>query len=180
MEPYILDYYNEMPYCVNVIDKMNEELAEAQDRIKELELQLKKEKIKSAKLKPLEKPCCIENEECQLDQFEEDIRNKFLEVCSNNFANFEKLSRKLKTDYTQYYNPLYEDSLIKYIINKLNEYTYYLNPEWCEFFVLTTIESYGINENYSFHGVPSLSVRSLITSLCKCEYTLISLQDLEY
>ena len=54
MEPYIIDYYNEMPYCVNVIDKMNEELAEAQDRIKELELQLKKEKFKSAKLKPLE------------------------------------------------------------------------------------------------------------------------------
>ena len=180
MEPQLIDYYNPEPHMVHVIEKLNEEFEEAQSQIKELKLQLKKEKIKSAKLKPLEKPCCIDNKECQLDQFEEDIRDKFLEVCSNNFANFEKLARKLKKDYTQFYNPLYEDSLIKYIINKLNEYTYYLNPEWCEFYVLTTIESYGINENYSFHGVPSLSVRSLIKSLCKCEYTLISLQELEY
>ena len=42
MEPQMIDYYNEMPYGVNVIDKMNEELAEAQARIKQLELQLKK------------------------------------------------------------------------------------------------------------------------------------------
>ena len=37
MEPQMIDYYNEMPYGVNVIDKMNEELAEAQARIKQLE-----------------------------------------------------------------------------------------------------------------------------------------------
>ena len=44
MEPHIIDYYNEMPHMVNVIDKMNEEFAQAQARIKQLELQLKKEK----------------------------------------------------------------------------------------------------------------------------------------
>ena len=39
MEPQLIDYYNEMPHMVNVIDKMNEELAEAQARIKQLEKQ---------------------------------------------------------------------------------------------------------------------------------------------
>ena len=42
MEPHIIDFYNEMPHMVNVIDKMNEELAVAQTRIKQLELQLNK------------------------------------------------------------------------------------------------------------------------------------------
>ena len=30
MDPQIIDYYNEMPYEVNVIEKMNEELSEVQ------------------------------------------------------------------------------------------------------------------------------------------------------
>ena len=30
MEPFIADYYNDTPNCVNVIYKMNEELSEVQ------------------------------------------------------------------------------------------------------------------------------------------------------
>ena len=37
MEPQIIDYYNEYPYGINVIDKMNQELEESQNKIKELE-----------------------------------------------------------------------------------------------------------------------------------------------
>ena len=33
MEPQIIDYYNEMPSGVNVIEKMNEELAQVQKKI---------------------------------------------------------------------------------------------------------------------------------------------------
>ena len=36
MEPQVVDYYNEMPAGVNVIDKMDEELAEIQDKYNEL------------------------------------------------------------------------------------------------------------------------------------------------
>ena len=49
MESQIIDYYNEMPYGVNVIEKMNEGLEVVQARIKELELDLQKEKCKSEK-----------------------------------------------------------------------------------------------------------------------------------
>ena len=37
MEPQLIDYYNEMPYGVNVIEKMNEEYEEAMQKIKQLE-----------------------------------------------------------------------------------------------------------------------------------------------
>jgi len=49
MEPQIIDYYNEMPYGVNVIEKMNEELAQLQEKFdilqkKNIELKDKLEK----------------------------------------------------------------------------------------------------------------------------------------
>ena len=37
MEPQLIDYYNEMPSGINVIDKMNEELAVLQKKYNELE-----------------------------------------------------------------------------------------------------------------------------------------------
>ena len=38
MEPNLIDYYNEIPHGINVIDKMNEELSDLQkkyDKLKE-------------------------------------------------------------------------------------------------------------------------------------------------
>tara|TARA_B100000427_G_C15450930_1_gene569567 strand:- start:945 stop:1253 length:309 start_codon:yes stop_codon:yes gene_type:complete len=37
MEPQLIDYYNEMPSGINVIDKMNEELDDLQKKYNELE-----------------------------------------------------------------------------------------------------------------------------------------------
>ena len=36
MEPQVIDYYNEMPMGINVIEKMNEELAELQKKYDKL------------------------------------------------------------------------------------------------------------------------------------------------
>ena len=49
MEPQMIDYYNEMPYGVNVIDKMNEELAELQSKYDELQSNHKKLQTKHNK-----------------------------------------------------------------------------------------------------------------------------------
>lgn len=179
MEPQMIDYYNEMPYCVNVIDKMNEELAEAQARIKQLELQLKKEKNKLAKFNSFMKPRCIEDDLCDLEAFEEDIRNKFLEWCDNDLSNYEKLSYKLMKDYNEYSTTSNEDSLIKYIIHKLNEYTHYENPRWCEIFVLSTLEAHGVNKTYCYWGAPMFEVENLIDNLCECDITLLSIAQYE-
>lgn len=60
-EPNIADYYNEQPYMVNVIDKMNEEFSEVQkendmlkERIKELESQVSKFIPKQIKLEGID------------------------------------------------------------------------------------------------------------------------------
>ena len=36
----MVDYYNEMPFMVNIIDKMNEELNEEQKKIKDLKSEI--------------------------------------------------------------------------------------------------------------------------------------------
>ena len=179
MDTYIIDYYNEMPYGVNVIDKMNEELAEAQARIKQLELQLKKEKQKSAKMDAFIRPPCIEKEECDLEAFEEDINNKFLEICNNDIDYCEPLSTKLLDDYKRFSSSSNEDSLIKYIINKLNKCTHFQNPKWCELFVLSTIESHGVTSSYSYWEPPQFIVENLLKDLCECNTSLISIGSFE-
>ena len=64
MEPQMIDYYNEMPYGVNVIDKMNEELAELQSKYDELLSNHKKLQTKHNK---------------SIKKFEE-FKNKMVEV----------------------------------------------------------------------------------------------------
>ena len=41
MDPQLTDYYNEMPHGVNVIEKMNEEYAELEEKVKQLEKEMK-------------------------------------------------------------------------------------------------------------------------------------------
>ena len=45
MDPQLIDYYNETPHGINVIDKMNEELAELQKKYLDLEKKVNKFKI---------------------------------------------------------------------------------------------------------------------------------------
>ena len=175
MESQIIDYYNEMPYGVNVIEKMNEELEVVQAQIKELELELQKEKCKSEKMKAFTKPPCIDNEECDFDTFEKDIRHKFLEWCNNDLSDYERLSYKLMKDYKDYNITSYEYSLIRYIIHKLNECTHYPNIRWCELFVLTTLESHGITNKFPYWGAPMFEVENLLEDLCECEIPLLSI-----
>ena len=52
MEPQIIDYYNEIPNGINVIDKMNEELSELQKKYSDLEKIHKEYKKKKAKSLP--------------------------------------------------------------------------------------------------------------------------------
>ena len=48
MEPQIIDYYNELPSGINVIDNMNEELSELQKEIEELKLNQKTKEEKAS------------------------------------------------------------------------------------------------------------------------------------
>ena len=68
-----------------------------------------------------------------------------------------------------------EDSLIKYIINKLNECTHFENDKWCELFVLSTIESHGVTSSYSYWEPPQFIVENLLKDLCEFNTSLISI-----
>ena len=69
--------------------------------------------------------------------------------------------------------------MIKYIIHRLNECTHYMNPKWCELFVLSTLEAHGINNSYSYWGAPMFEVENLLNDLCECDMTLLSLRPFE-
>lgn len=180
MESQIIDYYNEMPHMVHVIDKMNKEFEECQEEIKELKLQLQNLKKISDKYSAFIKPICIDDDlDFTLDDYEADIRRKFLEWCDQDLTNYGKLSYKLMKDYKDYNITSYEHSLIKYIIHRLNECTHYMNPQWCELFVLSTLEAHGINNTYSYWGAPTFEVENLLNDLSECDMTLLSLKPFE-
>ena len=70
MEPQIIDYYNEMPSGVNVIEKMNEELAQVQKENDEL-----KKKLESKQRE--EPPVVIYKDQEELDRVKEEAYGEF-------------------------------------------------------------------------------------------------------
>ena len=106
-------------------------------------------------------------------------RNKFLEICNNDIDYCEPLSTKLLDDYKRFSSSSNEDSLIKYIINKLNECTHFENDKWCELFVLSTIESHGVTSSYSYWEPPQFIVENLLKDLCEFNTSLISIGSFE-
>ena len=70
MEPQIIDYYNEMPTGVNVIEKMNEELAQVQKENDEL-----KNKLESKQRE--EPPVVIYKDQEELDRIKEEAYSEF-------------------------------------------------------------------------------------------------------
>ena len=41
MEPQLVDYYNEMPHMVHIVEKMNQELTDEQEKQKQLQIKIK-------------------------------------------------------------------------------------------------------------------------------------------
>ena len=151
MEPQIKDYYNEFPDGINVIDKMNEELDEAQKEIEELKLNQKTKEEKNF-MKKFQMPRIkvdsfeeYKEKENKLEEFNEYIKNIMID------DNFNTRYEKLELEFHNYglsddihHGPgLVEDpdAIIYKIIDKLDDLTDNLNKEWCEKRILTSIET---------------------------------------
>jgi len=171
MEAHIVDYYNELPQMVHVIDKLNEEYETAMDTIRELQQENKR-------LKTRHIPPEIPDEENVMEAFEQKVRARFIEWCEGDLDNYEPLSGKLMDDYSNYKDPSYEDSLIKRLIRDFDDVTNQENPQWCELLVLTTIESVGITTEYVYWGYPMFEVEDLIESLLSFEIPLLSVNNM--
>ena len=186
MDPQLSDFYNDEPHGVKVIEKLNEEYEKlneeyetAQDRIEYLEQQLKNEKLKTQCMNAFIDPPCFADDEADLETFHDKIRGKLVEWCGDDLSEQERLSYKLLEDYNAYRNSSKEDSLIQYIIVTLNECTQYQNFKWCELFVLSTLEAYGITTAYTYWEPPMFEVENLLTTLSDCDFTLVSLTPFE-
>jgi len=146
MESQIIDFYNEIPYGVNVIDKMNEELDELQKKYNELE---KKYNELNNKYKA---PYIIVKTNEEYKNYDDIISNQFkikikefiedeeigLFAILNSYYPF--LWKTIYNKFTFYYHD-HEETCMDKIINELNNITNNKNKEWCEWRIRISFES---------------------------------------
>jgi hypothetical protein len=142
MEPQIIDHYNELPSGIHVIDKMNEELEEAQTEIEILKKNQRTESENKFRKK-------FQMPRIKVSSFEEYKEkeyklNEFYEYISNIRVDEEETLISLFEDYLNYGNTIYISSygILSVLINKLDDLTNNLNKDWCEKRILTSIEVY--------------------------------------
>ena len=133
MEPQIIDYYNELPNGINVIDKMNEELEELQNKYEQI---TNKFKIHYKISKSIEEYRNYDDRICI--EFKNNIKNILLDkdigvevICNSDDSSFHEISNtRLKRGlFMTQWN---KESLIDKIIEELYILTENKNKEWCK------------------------------------------------
>ena len=157
MDPQIIDYYNEMPHEVNVIDKMNEELDEVQKendnlkkKLEEYDKIMKKYQMPRVKVESVEEYQLLEK---KLDEFDEFIDSETVNFSPvdlhNHYHNYGKSGDIMPgpgciED---------ENGFIYKSINKLDELTNHQNREWCEHRILISVEMFMKTEGDVHTGI---------------------------
>lgn len=147
MEAQLVDFYNEMPTSVNVIDKMNEEYDELLVKIKQLEQERDKYKYNHPLLNRFKIPKIKVNSVEEYENYENKIEI-FVENIKNLMNGCDDLSMTLlegvnaMNGYAREHKPDGLD-LVNNIIDELNTLTNNLNKEWCEFRILHALELSG-------------------------------------
>ena len=137
MEPQLIDYYNEMPSGINVIDKMNEELADLQKKYDYLEKKINKFKC----------PLIIVNTKEEYKKHNNIISNDFKEIIKKHLYDKETgLFATIRKEGCHYFpESLYEDFIDGWLVNhcedkitckekiidELDNITNNKNKEWC-------------------------------------------------
>ena len=124
MESQIIDYYNELPHGINVIDKMNEELSELQEKIDRLPSE--------NYMKKFQMPSIIFNTIEEYRKF-----HKRLDEFSRWISDYHAADILIESE---------ED--INYLILRLNFITAKGNPEWCEYRIQSAIDLYNAGLGY--------------------------------
>ena len=168
MEPHMIDYYNDEPQIVHIINKQNEEFAKATETIRSLEKENEELRKITNKLDQLKAPSVVgsgKDEEgfCVLEGRLIDI---CLEVCGGDEDNDEDLSEKILEDYKSFIpgKPLKEDSLIKRFTDEINKVTGYQKPDWCLTNVIAVCESMGYDDVWLCSG-PRIDIYELTSAL---------------
>ena len=146
MEPQLIDYYNETPHGINVIDKMNEEFAELQKKY--LDLEKKINKFKTPFIHAETKEEYKEYADIICNQFKNKIKGFLYDeetgllAVMNEFKTtpsyWLKNCRRIIVDeiFTNSWWVNYQcgnkESCLEKIINELDLITKHKNKEWCE------------------------------------------------
>jgi len=141
MDPQIIDFYNELPQGVNVIDKINEEFNELQKKYNELEDKVNQFKAPYIIVETIEKykkyDDIISNQfRIKIKDFLEDKEMGLFAIVNNSNG------IDCNTIYDKYNNGTrLAGTCREKIINELNNITNNKNKEWCECRVWTAFES---------------------------------------
>jgi hypothetical protein len=148
MEAQLVDFYNEMPTSVNVIDKMNEEYDELLVKIKQLEQERDKYKYNHPLLNRFKIPKIKINSVEEYENYE-NKKEIFVENIKNLMNGYDNLSMTLWegvnaiNGYEREHKPDGLD-LVNNIIDELYALTNNMNKEWCKLRILHALELSGI------------------------------------
>ena len=140
MDPQLIDYYNEMPHGVNVIDKMNEELDEAQKKINKYDtilLALMQNKLAG---RPMMQPITIKKEHISeyfqlIYAIKEKINDQLSESKKAGSIADEEFDLQEVFDNS--------DRLVEILHSELNSFPELIvSREWCEYRVETTLDRF--------------------------------------
>lgn len=142
MEPKIIDYYNESPYGINVIDKLNEEYDELQKKYDELKKKINKFKLPYIIVNSIEKykiyVDIISNQfEHKIRDFLHDEETGLLAVINEyDYQDFRygpwSIHEIFENSWWKHFRSADRETCKEKIINELNNITNNKNKEWCE------------------------------------------------
>jgi hypothetical protein len=175
MEPQVIDYYNEMPMGINVIEKMNEEFIELQKNYDKLNKVVNKYRIPCFKVDTVEE---YNEWTKKLEKFTEKIHEIIKDeesgltglptsgmIGGRYLSNLYDLAQlyKFNIDGRYYYDygspnfPHEEKSIEQKLIEELNKLTGYKNEEWSvhriKFCLKEILTKYPISEEYEIDWV---------------------------
>ena len=171
MESHMIDYYNDEPQIVHIINKQNEEFAEASEVIKRIDKENKHLREVVKKLDKLKAPSVVESGKDEDGHciLEDKLIDICLEICGGDDEDDEPLSMKLLEDYTSFRpgKPLHEGSIIKRFVDELNEVTGHQKPDWCLTKVIAVCESMGYDDEWLYPGDrgPRIDIYNFTSSL---------------
>jgi len=164
MDPQLIDYYNEMPHEVNVIDKMNEELGEVQKendnlkkKLEEYDKIMKKFQMPRVKVESVEEYQLLEK---KLDEFDEFIDSETVNFSPVDLHNHYRQPAAWLAVRGRHYDMMHgpgciedESGFIYKSINKLDDLTNHQNREWCEHRILISVEMFMKTEGDVHTGI---------------------------
>ena len=129
MEPQMVDYYNEEPHMMKMIDDMNDELSESQKENEGLKKKVKLLEENNSGRPLVEKTIISQNEIPKYALIEQEMKDQFYNIMANSVQD-EELDFRYLFDHENQYIDILKSNLLN------------VSQEWCEYRIKNTLEKY--------------------------------------